>query len=113
MVVSDEAFVMLLVKDRFKDFTTKELVDSTRQTEAILALSAESRNRSTSSCRRRSQPVGGRPTIQWIRVSCTPGASRIPTGTSGKMDGSDCPRGRGSNGRGSFAGCGILSAVGG
>ena len=43
MIVSDEAFVMLLVEDRFKDFTNKELVDSTKQTEAIVALSAESR----------------------------------------------------------------------
>jgi uncharacterized protein len=43
MVVSDEAFVMLLVHDRFRDFTKKELADPTAQTEAILALSAESR----------------------------------------------------------------------
>ena len=43
MIVSDEAFVMLLVEDRFKDFTKKEIADSTKQTEAILALSAESR----------------------------------------------------------------------
>jgi predicted lactoylglutathione lyase len=43
MIVSDEAFVMLLVEDRFKDFTKKALVDSTKQTEAIVALSAESR----------------------------------------------------------------------
>lgn len=43
MIVSDDAFVMLLVEDRFKDFTKKELVDATRQTEVILALSAESR----------------------------------------------------------------------
>ncbi len=43
MIVSDEAFVMLLVRDRFKDLTNKELVDSTAQTEAILAVSAESR----------------------------------------------------------------------
>ena len=43
MIVSDEAFVMLLVEDRFKDFTRKDLADPTRQTEAILALSAESR----------------------------------------------------------------------
>lgn len=43
MIVSDEAFVMLLVRDRFKDFTKKEIVDSTRQTEAIVAVSAESR----------------------------------------------------------------------
>ena len=43
MVVSDEAFVMLLVEDRFKDFTKKELADPATQTEAILAVSAESR----------------------------------------------------------------------
>jgi uncharacterized protein len=43
MIVSDEAFVMLLVENRFKDFTKKEVADSTTQTEAILALSAESR----------------------------------------------------------------------
>ena len=43
MIVSDDAFVMLLVKDRFKDFTKKEIVDSTRATETILAVSAEDR----------------------------------------------------------------------
>jgi predicted lactoylglutathione lyase len=43
MLVGEDAFVMLLVESRFKDFTKKELADSTTQTEAILALSAESR----------------------------------------------------------------------
>lgn len=43
MIVSDEAFVMLLVRDRFTDFTTKALVDSTTHTEAILAYSVDSR----------------------------------------------------------------------
>ena len=43
MIVSDEAFVMLLVESKFKEFTKKELTDSTTHTEAILALSAESR----------------------------------------------------------------------
>jgi hypothetical protein len=43
MIVNDQAVVMLLVKDRFADFTKKQLVDSTSQTEAIVALSAESR----------------------------------------------------------------------
>lgn len=43
MIVSDEAYVMLLMKDKFKDFTKKELADSTRETEAIISLSAESR----------------------------------------------------------------------
>jgi predicted lactoylglutathione lyase len=43
MVVSDEAFVMLLQEDRFADFTKKHLADSTVQVEAIVALSAQSR----------------------------------------------------------------------
>lgn len=43
MVVNDQAVVMLLVKERFQDFTPKPVADSTRQTEAILAVSAESR----------------------------------------------------------------------
>jgi predicted lactoylglutathione lyase len=43
MILSDEAFVMLLVEDRFKDFTSKALCDAATHTEAILAVSAESR----------------------------------------------------------------------
>jgi predicted lactoylglutathione lyase len=43
MIVNDQATVMLLVRGRFADFTKKEVVDATAQTEAILALSAESR----------------------------------------------------------------------
>ncbi len=43
MIVSDQAFVMLLVENRFRDFTKKELADPARQTEAILAVSAEGR----------------------------------------------------------------------
>jgi predicted lactoylglutathione lyase len=43
MVVNDDAFVMLLVEDRFKDFTNKKVADARTQTEAILALSTESR----------------------------------------------------------------------
>ena len=43
MIVSEEAFVTLLTKDRFKDFTGKQIADSRKETEAILSLSAESR----------------------------------------------------------------------
>jgi uncharacterized protein len=43
MIVSEHAFVMLLVENRFKDFTKKELTDATTHTEVIMALSAESR----------------------------------------------------------------------
>ncbi len=44
MIVNDDAVVMLLVQDRFQDFTKKQLVDATKHTEAIMALSAESRD---------------------------------------------------------------------
>ena len=43
MILSEEAFVMLLVEDRFKGFTWKALCDAGTHTEAILAISAESR----------------------------------------------------------------------
>jgi uncharacterized protein len=43
MIVGDDAFVMLLVEDFFRTFTTKEICDPTMQTETIIALSADSR----------------------------------------------------------------------
>jgi len=45
MIVNDGAFVMLLVEDFFKSFTKKGVADATAGTEAILALSADSRKR--------------------------------------------------------------------
>jgi uncharacterized protein len=44
MVVSDQAFVMLLEKARFADFTKKPVADAASATEAILAVSADSRD---------------------------------------------------------------------
>lgn len=43
MIVADDIFVMLLVRDFFQTFTTKEVADAATHTEAILCLSAESR----------------------------------------------------------------------
>ncbi|MCW3008829.1 MAG: Glyoxalase/bleomycin resistance protein/dioxygenase [Solirubrobacterales bacterium] len=43
MIVSDQAYVMLLVKDRFADFTTTPIADATQTTEVIIAVSAEDR----------------------------------------------------------------------
>ncbi|PRQ06717.1 VOC family protein [Enhygromyxa salina] len=43
MIVSEEAFVMLLVRKFFQTFTKKELCDTSRSTESLLALSCESR----------------------------------------------------------------------
>lgn len=43
MVISDHACVMLLTDEFFSTFTTRQVADATEHTEAILALSAESR----------------------------------------------------------------------
>lgn len=42
MVVSDEIFVMLLTHDKFKQFITKEIADTTKTTAVINSLSLES-----------------------------------------------------------------------
>ena len=43
MIVGEDIFVMLLVEKFFKSFTKKEICDTSTCTEAILALSVESR----------------------------------------------------------------------
>jgi predicted lactoylglutathione lyase len=43
MIISEQAYAMLLVRDRFKDFTSKQICDTASHTEVLLALSAESR----------------------------------------------------------------------
>jgi predicted lactoylglutathione lyase len=60
MVVNEQASVMLLREEFFKGFTSKELVDSTRQIESMIALSAESREDVDALCDRALE-VGGSP----------------------------------------------------
>ena len=43
MILGKDIFVMLLVEKFFKTFTKKEISDTTKNTEAIVALSAQSR----------------------------------------------------------------------
>ncbi len=43
MIVNDEAFVMLLGQPFFKSFTSREICDTTRYTESLLAVSCGSR----------------------------------------------------------------------
>ena len=43
MVISDEAFVMLLAEPYFKTFTTQALCDTSKATEGLFALSCDSR----------------------------------------------------------------------
>ncbi|HEX2786659.1 MAG TPA: VOC family protein [Ignavibacteria bacterium] len=43
MIVGDNIFVMLLVEKFFKTFTKKEIADSTKTTEVIICIDAESK----------------------------------------------------------------------
>ena len=43
MIVSEGAYVMLLTKAKFAEFTPKPLVDSATQTEVLIAISADNR----------------------------------------------------------------------
>jgi hypothetical protein len=43
MLVGEDAFVMLLVTERFRDFTKKQLCDTSTHTEGLVALSCASR----------------------------------------------------------------------
>jgi uncharacterized protein len=43
MIVSEQAYVMLLAESRFTDFTSKPVADARSTTEAILCVSADSR----------------------------------------------------------------------
>ncbi|MGW5732860.1 MULTISPECIES: VOC family protein [Streptomyces] len=45
VVISDTIVAMLLSKPRYKDFTTKEIADSTTTSETLICLSAESREK--------------------------------------------------------------------
>lgn len=45
VVISDTIIAMLLSKQRYADFTQKEIADSTKTSETLLCLSAESREK--------------------------------------------------------------------
>ncbi|MES2389078.1 MAG: VOC family protein [Bacteroidota bacterium] len=43
MVVSEEIYFMLLTEDKFKSFTKKQIADTSKSNEAMLAMSADSK----------------------------------------------------------------------
>jgi uncharacterized protein len=50
MVISEDIFAMLLTEAHFKQFTKKPIADATKSTEAIIALSHESREAAKAIC---------------------------------------------------------------
>ena len=45
MIIGEDIFVMLLVEEFFKSFIKKEIADTTKSTESIICLSADSREK--------------------------------------------------------------------
>lgn len=43
MVINEQTFAMLLSETRFKDFTSKDIIDATKNVEVLVGFSAESR----------------------------------------------------------------------
>ncbi len=43
MIISEDIYAMLLTHEKFKQFTPKEICDSTKQAEALITLSCDSR----------------------------------------------------------------------
>lgn len=43
MIINDNIFVMIMLEDKFKGFSTKEIVDTATSAEAIFTLTTESR----------------------------------------------------------------------
>jgi predicted lactoylglutathione lyase len=59
MVFSDTIFVMLLTHDKLRQFTPKEIADSRKTTEVLIALSEESRE-TVDTTVAKAEPAGGR-----------------------------------------------------
>ncbi|MBM7602706.1 putative lactoylglutathione lyase [Metabacillus crassostreae] len=60
MIINDNIFAMLLVEDHFKTFTKKEIADSTKSNEVILALSVDSKEKVIEVVNKATE-VGGKP----------------------------------------------------
>jgi predicted lactoylglutathione lyase len=59
MIVADNIFVMLLVEPYFQGFTPREICDTTKNTEVLLALSVENRGK-VDAMVRKAIAVGGK-----------------------------------------------------
>ena len=58
MIIGEDIFIMLLVEKFFKSFTKKDVCDTSKNTEAIVALSVESREK-VDQMREKAKEAGG------------------------------------------------------
>ena len=95
MVVSDTIFVMLLTHDKWAFFTKKPIADSRNASEAMLAISCDTRQ-AVDTMTDAAAAHGGKADINPKLASCMAAALKTRTGTSGSrffMDMSQMPKG--------------------
>ena len=83
LVLGENIYAMLLVKDLFKSFTRKSLCNPKESTEALVGCRARAGARWMRWSRRRLPPAARRRARRRTTASCTGTASRISTATSG------------------------------
>jgi uncharacterized protein len=116
MIISEEAYAMLLTEPFFKTFIRRELCDTGRYTEGLFALSCGSRAEVDEMVRKAIAGGGKHAGDAQDQVSCTAGASTTSTGIIGKCSGwTQKPSGRQAVGKrhGALLGCAPIRRPGG
>ena len=86
MMFSDTISVMLLTREHYRQFTQRPIGDPRRESQALLALSADSRD-AVNATLAQARPREDTPTPTQRRNSCSAAASKISTATSGRSCG--------------------------
>ena len=89
MIISNEGYVMLLAEPFFQTFTTREVCDTARHTEALIALSCESRSE-VDDLVKKAAAAGGReamPTQEHGQELLRPRRSSLGSGVDGPEGG--------------------------
>jgi uncharacterized protein len=85
MVLSDTIYAMLLTHDKWRQFTSKPIVDAHTSAQVLLCLSADSRDEvSGLVTRQQAQVARPIPRPRRTSVSCMAAALKIPMAISGK-----------------------------
>ena len=88
MMLSDTIGVMLLTHEHYRQFTQRPIGDARRESQALIALSVDSRDAVNATLEKAARPADApTPTRRRITASCSAAASRIPTATSGRSCG--------------------------
>lgn len=87
VVISDTIIAMLLTKEKYAQFTKKEIADARKSSEVLLALSAESREKVDELVEKALAAGGTVAATPRTSVSCTAAPSTTSTATPGRSSG--------------------------